>query len=122
MTWTHLVWNSSVIFRLNTKQLLDQHITPGPGRAMVQATSRRPGFDPVSLHVEFVVDIMALGQVFSEYFGFPLSISFHRRSIKMEKRKILISSSQGCTISLQGCGASVAFATGPFNETNIFPS
>jgi hypothetical protein len=32
---------------------------------------RRPGFDPRSCHVEFVVDKVALGQVFSEYFGFP---------------------------------------------------
>jgi hypothetical protein len=39
---------------------------------------RRPGFAPVSIHVGFVVDKVALGQVFSEFFGFPLSISFHR--------------------------------------------
>jgi hypothetical protein len=26
----------------------------------------------------FVVDKVALGQVFSEYFGFPLQFSFHR--------------------------------------------
>jgi hypothetical protein len=31
---------------------------------------RRPGFVPWSGHVGFVVDIVALGQVFSEYFGF----------------------------------------------------
>jgi hypothetical protein len=42
---------------------------------------------------------------FPEYFGFPLSISFHRCSIKMEKQKeTSSSSSQGCTKSLQGCG------------------
>jgi hypothetical protein len=46
------------------------------------------GFYPGSVHVGFVVDKVALGQVFSpEYFGFPLSISFHRCSIKMEKQK-----------------------------------
>jgi hypothetical protein len=28
-----------------------------------------------------MVDKRALGQVFSEYFGFPLSISFYQRSI-----------------------------------------
>jgi hypothetical protein len=28
--------------------------------------------------VEFVVDKMALGQVFSEYFGFPYQSSFHQ--------------------------------------------
>jgi hypothetical protein len=37
---------------------------------------------------------------FPEFFGFPLSISFHRRSIKKKKP--------------QGCGASVASAAGPF--------
>jgi hypothetical protein len=56
---------------------------------------------------------------FSEYFGFPLSISFHRFSIKMEKqKKTSSSSSQGCTISLHGCGASVASAAGPSNKKN----
>jgi hypothetical protein len=39
---------------------------------------RRPGFDPRSDHVGFVVDKVALGQVFSEYFGFPCQSSFHR--------------------------------------------
>jgi hypothetical protein len=34
---------------------------------------RRPGFDPGSVHVGFVVDKVALGQIFPpEYFGFPL--------------------------------------------------
>jgi hypothetical protein len=37
----------------------------------------RPGFEPVSGHVEFVVDKVALGQVFSEYFGFPYQFTFH---------------------------------------------
>jgi hypothetical protein len=38
-------------------------------------------FDPRSVHVGFVVDKVALGQGFPEYFGLPLSISFHRCSI-----------------------------------------
>jgi hypothetical protein len=33
---------------------------------------------PRSGHVEFVVDKVALGQVFSEYFGFPCQFTFHR--------------------------------------------
>jgi hypothetical protein len=33
---------------------------------------------PRSGHVEFVVDKMALGQVFSEYSGFSCHSSFHR--------------------------------------------
>jgi hypothetical protein len=43
--------------------------------------ARRSGFDPGSVHVGFVVDKVALGQVFPEYFGLSLSISFHRCSI-----------------------------------------
>jgi hypothetical protein len=39
---------------------------------------RRPGFEPRSGHVGFVVDKVALGQVFSEYFGFVCQFSFHR--------------------------------------------
>jgi hypothetical protein len=39
---------------------------------------RRPGFDPRSGHVGFVVDKAALGQVFSEYYGFPCQFSFHQ--------------------------------------------
>jgi hypothetical protein len=55
---------------------------PG-GRAIAQAVSRcfpprRPGFDPGSGQVGFVVDKVALGLVFSEYFGFPCQSSFHQ--------------------------------------------
>jgi hypothetical protein len=39
---------------------------------------RRPRFDPSSGHVGFVVDIVALGQVFSEYFGLPSQFSFQQ--------------------------------------------
>jgi hypothetical protein len=52
------------------------------GRAIAQAVSRwlprrRPGVEPGSGQVGFVVDKVALGQVFSEYFGFPCQFSFH---------------------------------------------
>jgi hypothetical protein len=39
---------------------------------------RRSGFEPRSGNVGFVVNILVLGQVFSEYFGFPSQFSFHR--------------------------------------------
>jgi hypothetical protein len=39
---------------------------------------QQSGFESGSGHVEFVVDKMAMGQVFSEYFGFPCQSSFHR--------------------------------------------
>jgi hypothetical protein len=39
---------------------------------------RRPGFEPRSGHEGFVVDKVALGQVFFEYFSFPCQFSYHR--------------------------------------------
>jgi hypothetical protein len=48
-------------------------VTSGPWHSF---PSRRPGFDPTSDHVRFVVDKVALGQVFSEYFGFSWQSSF----------------------------------------------
>jgi hypothetical protein len=52
-------------------------------RAIAQAVSRRlptaaAQFEPSSNYVRFVVDKVALGQVFSQYFGFPCQFSFHR--------------------------------------------
>jgi hypothetical protein len=57
------------------------------GRAMAQSVSRRPlttearGSIPGQVHIRFVVDKVALGQVFLRVVGFPLSISFHWCSI-----------------------------------------
>jgi hypothetical protein len=50
---------------------------------IAQAISRRlpttaAGFEPSSGHVEFVVDKVTLGQVFSEYFSFVCQFSFNR--------------------------------------------
>jgi hypothetical protein len=39
---------------------------------------QRPGFEPGSGQVGFVVDKVVLGQVFSEYFGFPCQSSFYK--------------------------------------------
>jgi hypothetical protein len=51
-------------------------------RLVAGLPARRTRFDPGSIHVGLVVDKVALGQVFPpEYFGFPLSVSFHRCSI-----------------------------------------
>jgi hypothetical protein len=36
-----------------------------------------PEFNTRSIHTGFVVDEVAVGQVFPEYFDFPLSVSFH---------------------------------------------
>jgi hypothetical protein len=52
------------------------------GRAVAQAVSRWLPTDAAQVrarseHVGFVVDKAELGQVFSEYFGFPCQSSFH---------------------------------------------
>jgi hypothetical protein len=51
-------------------------------RSLVASLSpRRPRFAPGSFHVGFVVDKVALGQVFVRVLRFsPVDISFHRRS------------------------------------------
>jgi hypothetical protein len=49
---------------------------------------------------------------------FPCQFHSTGAPLKWKSRKNSSSSSQGCTISLQGCGASVASAAGPFNVNN----
>jgi hypothetical protein len=73
------------------------------------------------VHVGFMVDKVALGQVFPpQYFGFPLSILFHRCSItwKNKKKLIIFLFITGLNNKPQGCGASVASAAGPFSKKN----
>jgi hypothetical protein len=61
-------------------------------RLVAGLSPRRPGFDPGSVLVRFVVDKLALGQVFLRVVGFPLSISFHWCSINCKTwlKKLLI--------------------------------
>jgi hypothetical protein len=59
------------IFRLAAPQLK---------RLVAGFPPRRPGFDPGSGQVGYVVDKVALRQVFSEYFGFPCQSLFDRKS------------------------------------------
>jgi hypothetical protein len=47
---------------------------------------RKPRFAPGSVHVGFMVDKVTLGQVFLEFFGFPLSKSFQHCSILIYHR------------------------------------
>jgi hypothetical protein len=52
--------------------------------AMAQVVSHRPQTAEArvcAVHVGFVVDKLALGQVFSELFSFSLSVSFHHGSL-----------------------------------------
>jgi hypothetical protein len=48
------------------------------GFAIAQAVSRWLPSATIRVRVGFVVDEVALGQVFSEYFGFPCQSSFHQ--------------------------------------------
>jgi hypothetical protein len=47
-------------------------------------------FDPGSVYLGFVVDKVALGQGFPEYFGLPQPISFHQCSITRKMAIIII--------------------------------
>jgi hypothetical protein len=51
-------------------------------RSLVAGLSpRRPGFEPGSIHVGFMVNKVEMGQVFLRVLRFsPVDISFHRRS------------------------------------------
>jgi hypothetical protein len=51
---------------------------------------RRHVIDPGSISVGFVVDKVALGQGFPDYFGLPQSISFHQCSITREMTMTII--------------------------------
>jgi hypothetical protein len=56
---------------------------------------------------------------FSEYFGFVLSVSFHRAPLLGKGQKIIIIiviSITGLHKKPQGCGASVASAAGPLTK------
>jgi hypothetical protein len=78
---------------------------------------RRPGFDPGLSMWDFWWTKWHWDRFFPEYFGFPLSVSFHRCSItwKSEKKVIfLFIFITGLHNKCYGCGASVASAAGPF--------
>jgi hypothetical protein len=75
---------------------------------------RSPGFDPGSVDVGFVVDKVALGQVFPEYF--PLSVSFHRCSTTWKRTNNNNHLNHRGAQKALSCGASVASAAGPFTE------
>jgi hypothetical protein len=55
-----------------------------------------------------------------EYFGFPLSVSFHRCSITRKNEKTVIIFITGLHNKPQGCDASEASAAGPFTKKNTY--
>jgi hypothetical protein len=76
-----LDWTPRVAETVRRSTALSQigKVTVLAGRAIAQAVSRwRPGFESGSGLMGFLVDKVALGQVFSEYFGFPCQSSFHQ--------------------------------------------
>jgi hypothetical protein len=79
-------------------------------RLIAGLSRRRSGFDPGSVHVGYVVDKMALGQVFLRVLRFP-PVNFIP---PVGKRKPLIICITGLHNKPQDCGASVASAAGPF--------
>jgi hypothetical protein len=66
--------------KLKHKEYVNKAIVSVPQlrRLLAGFTLRRPGFDPESGHMGFVVDKVALKQVFSEYFGFSCQFSFRK--------------------------------------------
>jgi hypothetical protein len=56
-------------------------------RLVAGLSPRRPRFDPRPVHLGFVVDKVALGQVFSLVLLFSLSISFYQCSITWKNEK-----------------------------------
>jgi hypothetical protein len=85
---------------------------------MVQAVSRWPltAKDRVLFPVDSVWNLWWKNwhwdRYFSEYFGFPLLVSFHRRSTTRKNEKLIIS----ITGVHNDCCASVASAAGPFTS------
>jgi hypothetical protein len=90
------------------------------GSAMAQAVSRRPPtaeaqFDPGSVHVGFVVDEVALGQVFPPSTSvFPCQFHSTGAPLLGKGQKIIIIFITGLQNKPHGCSASVASAAGPF--------
>jgi hypothetical protein len=80
------------MFRFMQKPSSGGWAVPWLRRLVAGLSPRRPGFDPGSVHVRFVVDKVALGQVFLRVVSCPLSISFYWCSItcKTWSKKLLI--------------------------------
>jgi hypothetical protein len=57
-----------------------EQVVPWLKSLVAGLSPQRPGFAPGSIHVGFVVEKWHWDRFSSEFFSFPLSISFHRRS------------------------------------------
>jgi hypothetical protein len=83
--WIEYFWEPCVIgffscaIKINTSSCFTFMLaTPKLKRLVTGFPPWRPGFAPGAGQVGFVVDKVALGQVFSEYFGFPCQSLFHQ--------------------------------------------
>ena len=65
------------------------------GLLIAGLSTQRPGLDARSVHVRFMVDKVALWKVYSEYFRFSLSISFHQFSIRFFFKFLLLEGRKG---------------------------
>jgi hypothetical protein len=65
----------SILWEVILSKKVDRPIAKEVSRWLPTAAAR---VQPGSGHVRFVVDKVALGQVFSEYFCFPCRSSFHQ--------------------------------------------
>jgi hypothetical protein len=85
-------------------------------RLVAGLLQRKPGFDPGSVIVGFVVDKVALGQVYPGVLRF-FPVSFIPPVLHYtEIRRKLIIFITGLHSKPQGCGASVASAAGPLTK------
>jgi hypothetical protein len=94
-------------------------------RLVAGLSPRRPGFDPGSVHVGFVVDKVAMVQVFfSRVLRFSPVNFIPTVPLYTEKRKKnkLMMFVTGLHNKPQGCGASVASAAGPFSAITFAES
>jgi hypothetical protein len=76
-----LHYNSEISLFFLPKRILNALLMPyhSSGSLSPAAHHGDPGwFDPKPIYVRFVVDKVALGQISSEYFGFPCPFSFHQ--------------------------------------------
>ena len=81
---------------------------------------RKPGFDPGSVHVGFVVDKVALGQVLPLVLRFfPVSFIPPVLHYLEKRKKKLIVFVTGLHNKPLGCGASVESAAGPFTTKKV---